>query len=138
MKTNLEDLYNEVSRVLTWYENPEDYPFGDDEFNEHIAEEMYNVLVKVQNMMAEEELTNNADEANENTKVEAMIDKMPFRGILNILAAVCGDDLMDAYGDELTDAVETKDLTLLRDEIKTLYYQEQITIRDIVAEMPQP
>lgn len=44
-----ENLYDLVCKVLTWYENPDEYPFGEDLFNKHIAEEMYNVLVRVQN-----------------------------------------------------------------------------------------
>ena len=44
-----ENLYDLVCEVLTWYENPDDYPLGEDLFNKHIAEEMYNVLVRVQN-----------------------------------------------------------------------------------------
>lgn len=44
----LKKLYNEISEVLTWYENPDEYPFGEDDFNRHIAEELYTVLVKVQ------------------------------------------------------------------------------------------
>lgn len=43
------DLYDLVCKVLTWYENPDEYPFGEDLFNKHIAEEMYSVLVRVQN-----------------------------------------------------------------------------------------
>lgn len=45
------ELYDDISRVLTWYENPDEYPFDEDSFNKHIAEEMYNVLVEVQNQM---------------------------------------------------------------------------------------
>lgn len=43
------ELYDEICKVLTWYENPDEYPFGEELFNKHIAEEMYHVLVKVQN-----------------------------------------------------------------------------------------
>ena len=44
-------LYDTISKVLTWYENPEDYPFGEEDFNRRIAEEMYKVLCRVQNEM---------------------------------------------------------------------------------------
>jgi len=50
-----QELYDRICEVLTWYENPQDYPFGDDDFNRHISEEMYNVLVEVQNEMFEQE-----------------------------------------------------------------------------------
>lgn len=46
-----QDLYDSICNVLTWYEHPEEYPFGEDDFNRHISEEMYNVLVRVQNEM---------------------------------------------------------------------------------------
>lgn len=44
-----ENLYDLICKVLTWYENPDEYPFGEDLFNKHIAEEMYHVLIRVQN-----------------------------------------------------------------------------------------
>ena len=44
-------LYDEICTVLTWYENPEDYPFEEEAFNRHIANELYNVLVRVQREM---------------------------------------------------------------------------------------
>ena len=44
---NNEELYNEVCKVLTWYEHPEECPFKEDK--EFIKETMYNVLVRVQN-----------------------------------------------------------------------------------------
>lgn len=46
---NNEELYDRICEVLTWYEHPEEYPCGEDNFNRHIAEEMYNILVRVQN-----------------------------------------------------------------------------------------
>ena len=46
-----EELYDQICRVLTWYEHPEEYPLGEDLFNKHIYEEMYNVLVRVQNKL---------------------------------------------------------------------------------------
>lgn len=46
-----QELYDEICRVLTWYENPGDYPFGEDLAKMHIAEEMYKVLVNVQNKL---------------------------------------------------------------------------------------
>ena len=48
-RPNNTELYDDVCRVLTWYENPEEYPCGEDNFNKHISEEMYKVLVRVQN-----------------------------------------------------------------------------------------
>jgi hypothetical protein len=47
------ELYDEVCRVLTWWEHPEEYPCGEEDFNKHISNEMYEVLVKVQNSMCE-------------------------------------------------------------------------------------
>ena len=44
-----EELYDRVCEVLTWWEHPEEYPCGEDNFNRHISEEMYQVLVRVQN-----------------------------------------------------------------------------------------
>lgn len=44
-----QELYDEICRVLTWYEHPEEYPFEEESFNKHISEEMYSVLVRVQN-----------------------------------------------------------------------------------------
>lgn len=46
-----QELYDEICRVLTWCEHPEEYPFGEDDFNRRISEEMYSVLVRVQNEM---------------------------------------------------------------------------------------
>ena len=46
-----QELYDEICRVLTWYDHPEDYPFEEDAFDKHIAAELYNVLVRVQNEM---------------------------------------------------------------------------------------
>lgn len=48
-----QEIYDEVCKVLTWYDHPEEYPFGEDLFNKHIAEEMYGVLVRVQNEVFE-------------------------------------------------------------------------------------
>lgn len=45
------ELYDEICKVLTWYEHPEEYPWGEDDFNRNISEEMYDVLVRVQNEM---------------------------------------------------------------------------------------
>ena len=47
------ELYDDVCRVLTWWENPDEYPCGEDDFNRHISNEMYEVLVKVQNSMCD-------------------------------------------------------------------------------------
>ena len=44
-------LHDTISKVLTWYEHPEEYPFGDEDFNRSISEEMYKVLCRVQNEM---------------------------------------------------------------------------------------
>lgn len=44
-----EELYDEICRVLTWYEHPSEYPFGEDSCKEDIADVMYDTLVKVQN-----------------------------------------------------------------------------------------
>lgn len=46
-----QELYDEVCRVMTWYEHPEEYPLGDDDFNRNISNEMYEVLSKVLNEM---------------------------------------------------------------------------------------
>ena len=51
-----QELYDQISKVLTWYENPKEYPLNDGirikmEFNKRIAKEMYDVLVRVQNEM---------------------------------------------------------------------------------------
>lgn len=46
-----QELYDEICKVLTWYEHPDEYPFGKDLFENNIAEEMYTVLVKVQNSL---------------------------------------------------------------------------------------
>lgn len=46
-KVNHEELYDSICEVMTWYENPDEYPFGEDLFNKHIAEEMYKVLHRV-------------------------------------------------------------------------------------------
>ena len=44
-----QELYDEICRVLTWYEHPDEYPFGEADFNRHISDQMYKVLVRVQN-----------------------------------------------------------------------------------------
>lgn len=40
-----EELYDQICKVLTWYEHPEECPLGADQ----ITEEMYHILVRVQN-----------------------------------------------------------------------------------------
>lgn len=47
----MEELYDEICKVLTWYEHPEEYPFDEKEM---IAEDMYKVLCKVQNKLNEQ------------------------------------------------------------------------------------
>lgn len=44
----LKKMYDEISKVLTWYENPGEYPFAEDDFNRNIAAELYTMLVLVQ------------------------------------------------------------------------------------------
>lgn len=44
----LKKLYDEISKVLIWYENPSEYPFAEDDFNRNIASELYTMLVSVQ------------------------------------------------------------------------------------------
>ena len=51
MNAETQELYDEVSRVLTWYEHPEEDPV-DDTIAE-IAETLYDTLVKVQNWMSD-------------------------------------------------------------------------------------
>lgn len=46
-----QELYDEICRVMTWYEHPEEYPFGENDFDRHISKEMYEVLLKVLNEM---------------------------------------------------------------------------------------
>ena len=53
-----QELYDKICKVLTWYEHPDEYPWKEDDFpwgehrfNQRIAEEMYNVLVEVQNSL---------------------------------------------------------------------------------------
>ena len=42
-----EEMYDEICKVLTWYEHPEEYPFGKEECEKEINEMMYGLLVKV-------------------------------------------------------------------------------------------
>jgi len=44
------ELYDKISRLLTWYEHPEESPLSKGELNE----EMYNTMVEVQNAMVAE------------------------------------------------------------------------------------
>lgn len=47
-----QELYDEICRVLTWYEHPEEYPFSDlGDTKELVTEDLYATLVKVQNEM---------------------------------------------------------------------------------------
>lgn len=48
------DFYDSICKVLTWYEHPEEYPFGEDVFKEDAPELMYDLLVKVQNKILEQ------------------------------------------------------------------------------------
>lgn len=48
------DLYDSICKTLTWYEHPEEYPFGEDALKEDITELMYDLLVKVQNEILEQ------------------------------------------------------------------------------------
>lgn len=48
-----EDFYNEIVRTLTWYEHPEENPFGDADVTEDM---MYRLLVSIQNMLDSGEL----------------------------------------------------------------------------------
>lgn len=43
------ELYDKISRLLTWYEHPEESSISEKELNE----EMYHTMVEVQNAMAE-------------------------------------------------------------------------------------
>jgi len=45
------ELYDKICLAITWYEHPEEYPFGRANFNKHISEEFYKLLVEVQNKM---------------------------------------------------------------------------------------
>lgn len=44
------ELYDRICRTLTWYEHPEECPFNEDDF---VTEEMYDILVIVQNTLFE-------------------------------------------------------------------------------------
>ncbi len=44
-----QELYDKVCKVLTWYEHPDEYPFGTKNFDKEIASEMYKTLAEVQN-----------------------------------------------------------------------------------------
>lgn len=46
-----EELYDQICRVLTWYEHPEECPLKDEPIDDFLHEEMYNTLVRVQNEM---------------------------------------------------------------------------------------
>ena len=46
----MRELYDEVCEVLTWYEHPEESPLDEND----VVAEMYDILVKVQNKLAEE------------------------------------------------------------------------------------
>ena len=49
-----EELYDEICRVLTWYENPQEFPLNDDLENERqIVELMYSALVECQKFLDE-------------------------------------------------------------------------------------
>ena len=43
------ELYDKISKLLTWYEHPEESSLSEKELNE----EMYRTMVEVQNAMAE-------------------------------------------------------------------------------------
>lgn len=47
------ELHDEICKVLTWYEHPEEYPFGEDALKEDITKMFYDLLVK-----ADRELSN--------------------------------------------------------------------------------
>jgi hypothetical protein len=47
---NDRELYDEICKVLTWYEHLDECPLTEEELHE----EMYKVLVKVQNKLCEE------------------------------------------------------------------------------------
>lgn len=53
------DFYNRVVRTLTWYEHPEENPFGDANVTEDM---MYQLLVELQNYMDSGELEFPEDE----------------------------------------------------------------------------
>jgi hypothetical protein len=43
------ELHDEICKVLTWYEHPNEYPFGKEALDEDIKELMYKLLVKIDN-----------------------------------------------------------------------------------------
>ena len=43
----MNDYHNEISRLLTYYEHPEEYPWESDNPIRDIAEDMYNLLVRI-------------------------------------------------------------------------------------------
>ena len=45
----MNELYDEICKILTWYEYPDEYPFGKEECGEDINDMMYEMLVKVAN-----------------------------------------------------------------------------------------
>lgn len=53
MDAKHENFYNEIVRTLTWYEHPEENPFGDENVTE---DSMYQLLVSIQNMLDSGEL----------------------------------------------------------------------------------
>lgn len=50
----MDKLHDEICKVLTWYEHPDEYPFGEKALKKDITEIMYNLLVKIDN-----QITNN-------------------------------------------------------------------------------
>jgi hypothetical protein len=48
------ELYDEVCKVLTWFENPDESGLDENEFNRQIADEMYVTLVCVQHFLCDE------------------------------------------------------------------------------------
>lgn len=48
------ELYDEICRKLTWYENPDESGLDEKDFNRQIASEMYETLVLVQRFFCNE------------------------------------------------------------------------------------
>ena len=48
-KQEKKDIFERLSNLVNWYENPDDYPFEVELLDKQLVEEMYNTLVKVQN-----------------------------------------------------------------------------------------
>lgn len=74
-------------------------------------------------------------EAEEKEKVDNAIEMLTLNDIVDILSTLFGsfEEFEECYGNDIIEAIEKHDNSMLISEIKELLHQEQITENDIMS-----